>query len=139
MLIGCPSGTVPLVPAMSDVLTGQTRYRVGAFRKLILQVEVVTTHVDVDPYTANSRAFSHTRWRDAKLQDITDKGFWDETKRLETKVETAMAIARTNYPAGYAAGVNAAVYAYEQATGDAADDRTVDRMMALISAGKNER
>jgi hypothetical protein len=57
---------------MTDKLTGRTRYRphkpwIGRTR-LILQVEVTNQTVSSDP--TDYATYTHTSWRDARVEDL---------------------------------------------------------------------
>ena len=58
-------------------LTGRQRFRVGMFGKMILQVEAVTKfNAQPCPYTCDMPPWhgdERTKWRDAKLEDITNE------------------------------------------------------------------
>ena len=53
-----------------EKLTGKRRYRIGAFGKVILQVEFVNRYED--PMTFTSSGLEYTYWRDAALEDISE-------------------------------------------------------------------
>lgn len=48
-------------------LTGRTRYRAGWFGRLILQVEVDVTG---SPWVSQMDPGLHTKWRDARVDDL---------------------------------------------------------------------
>lgn len=53
-------------------LTGEVRYRIGLFGKVIIQVEE-TSH-QYDPRGGGSLSPEHKSWRDARIADIQELG-----------------------------------------------------------------
>lgn len=54
-----------------EQLTGKRRYRIGFGGKSILQVEFTDRMVDLIDYTPSGPEYTY--WRDASLEDITEK------------------------------------------------------------------
>lgn len=50
--------------------TGNTRYRLSFFGKVILQVEVARRARSMNPYAQESSGGGYTYWRDATMADL---------------------------------------------------------------------
>lgn len=54
----------------SERITGNTRYRLSFFGKVILQVEVARRARSMNPYAKESSGGVYTFWRDATMADM---------------------------------------------------------------------